>query len=321
MNISVLGCGRWGSFISWYANSLGHNTTLWGRVTSNNFTMLELNRTNEYVKIDDNIHLTSDLAHAVNSADIIIISISAQSLREFARLVNEVDLQKSASIILCMKGLESATCMRLTEICIASGIASSRLAVWLGPGHIQDFTRGIPNCMVIDSYDMALTQRLSKLFNSDLIRFYYGKDIVGNEIGGAAKNVIGICAGMLDGIGYTTLKGPLMARGCYEVSKIIASAGGNPQSAYGLAHLGDYETTLFSEFSNNRKFGEQFVRGLKYSKLAEGVATTVALNNYAVKNNIDAPIISTVYEILFNKLSPLDGLSVLYNRTQKFDVE
>lgn len=319
MNISVLGCGRWGSFISWYANSLGHNVKLWGRVTSDSYTTLLQNRANEYVVINDNIELTSDISNAVNSAEIIIISISAQSLREFAQLVNLNDINKSATIILCMKGLEADTCMRLTEVCIASGISKSRLAVWLGPGHIQDFTRGIPNCMVIDSYSTDLTENLSQLFNSELIRFYYGHDIIGNEIGGAAKNVIGICAGMLDGMNYTTLKGPLMSRGTNEIARIIAAMGGNPQSAYGLAHLGDYETTLFSEFSNNRRFGEQFIRGLKYSKLAEGVATTKALHNYTVKYDIDAPIISTLYNILFNKLDPNAGLTSLFNRTQKYD--
>ena len=126
-----------------------------------------------------------------------------------------------------------------------SGISKDKIAVWVGPGHIQAFLKGLPNCMVIDSENKELVRSLCDGFRSKLIRFYYGDDLIGNEIGAAAKNVMGIAAGMLDGGGYSTLKGPLMSRGAREVSRLIKAMGGNELSAYGLCHLGDYETTLF----------------------------------------------------------------------------
>ena len=258
MNFSVLGCGRWGSFISWYlAEKKGFDTTLYGRESSVNFKALVDNRQNEYVKLADKIKLSSDLNATVSSADYIVISISAQGLRGFIRNIISTNDISNKNIILCMKGMELPSCKRLTEVCIEEGISPDKLAVWLGPGHIQDFTRGIPNCMTIDAYNNELSHGLAELLSSDIIRFYYGTDIIGSEIGAACKNIMGICAGILDGYGYGTLKGPLMTRGAYEVSKFIAAMGGDAYSAYGLTHLGDYETTLFSKHSHNRQFGEQ----------------------------------------------------------------
>ena len=131
--------------------------------------------------------------------------------------------------------------------------------------------------MVIDSDSDEYKNRLIGEFSSDLIRFYYGKDLIGNEIGAAAKNVIGIAAGMLDGKGLSSLKGALMSRGTREVARLITALGGNELSAYGLCHLGDYEATLFSQFSHNRMYGERFVKGEQYDSLAEGYYTVKAI--------------------------------------------
>ena len=120
---------------------------------------------------------------------------------------------------------------------------------------------------------------------------------------------MGIAAGMLDGGGYTTLKGPLMARGAREVARLIKALGGNELSAYGLCHLGDYETTLFSEFSHNRKFGEDYVKGIKFNKLAEGVSTAKALKYLGEKYNVDLPITNAVYSIIYQGKEPMQVFS------------
>ena len=192
--------------------------------------------------------MTCDLKEAVTRAEIIIISISSQGLRGFVSRILEYDVADK-DFVLCKKGIEVATGARLSEVLTQSGISPEHVAVWVGPGHIQAFTQGIPNCMVIDSASEELKKRLADSFKSDLIRFYYGTDLIGTEIGAAAKNVIGIVAGVLDGCGYVSLKGALMSRGAREVARLIKAMGGNELSAYGLAHLGDYEATLFSEYS------------------------------------------------------------------------
>ena len=265
MKISVLGCGRWGSFIAWYLCNKGYDVCSWGPEGDYSYEVLKSTGKNEYVTLDKRILLTCDLKEAVTRAEIIIISISSQGLRGFVSRILEYDVADK-DFVLCMKGIEVATGARLSEVLTQSGISPEHVAVWVGPGHIQAFTQGIPNCMVIDSASEELKKRLADSFKSDLIRFYYGTDLIGTEIGAAAKNVIGIVAGVLDGCGYVSLKGALMSRGAREVARLIKAMGGNELSAYGLAHLGDYEATLFSEYSHNRMYGEMLVKDKKIRK-------------------------------------------------------
>lgn len=316
MKVSVLGCGRWGSFIGWYLARNGHNVIQWGTEGNYTFDVLKNTGRNEYVELDERINLTSDLKFAVENSDTIIISISAQALRSFMARIVELDV-KDKKFVLCMKGIEVETGKRLSEVVIESGIDKDNVAVWVGPGHIQAFVKGFPNCMVIDSCNKELVKKLADEFRSNTIRFYYGDDIIGSEIGAAAKNVMGIAAGMLDGGGYTTLKGPLMARGAREVSRLIKAMGGNELSAYGLCHLGDYETTLFSEYSNNRNFGEKYVKKQPFEKLAEGVSTAKAMKMLGEKYGVDLPITNAVYSIIYEKKDPMQVFLNLFSRSTR----
>ncbi len=318
MNITLLGCGRWGSFIAWYMDKIKHfNVTVWGRENDPLLDNLIKTRKNEYVEFSQDITLTHDLTQALNSSEIIIISISAQGVRDLMSHVSKIPNYKSKTFVLCMKGIEDSTGKRLSEILIEFGVDKNNIAVWVGPGHIQEFTRMVPSCMIIDSYNPDLSAKLVNNFSSDLIRYYIGCDIIGSEIGAGAKNVIGVGAGMLDGLGYSVLKGALMARGAYEVSRLIKALGGNPISAYGLCHLGDYEATLFSQFSHNRKFGEMFVKGEPFTKLAEGVATASAMLKMGQKLNIDLPITQAICNILQHKSTPQEILKELFGRENK----
>ena len=175
----------------------------------------------------------------------------------------------------------------------------------------------VPNCMVICSQDKDLTLRLVKLLESSLIRFYLGEDMIGNEVGAAAKNVMGLAAGMLDGLGLKALKGALMARGAREVARLIKAMGGKEITAYGLCHLGDYEATLFSENSNNRKFGQLVVEGKSFDKLAEGVATSSALLQIASELGVDLPITKVVNQVVHSKAKPEQQLKNLFLRPLK----
>lgn len=321
--ISVLGCGRWGSFIAWYlASKKGYDVFSWGPEEDYSYQVLKNTGKNEYVALDPRITLTADLEKAVSHAEIIIISISSQGVRGFMDKINAFDVSDKI-FVLCMKGIEVETGERLSQILVEKGVSPQNIAVWVGPGHIQDFTAGIPNCMVIDSHNVELKKYLADNFKSDLIRFYYGNDIIGTEIGAAAKNVMGIAAGVLDGGGVSTLKGPLMSRGAREVARLIKAMGGNELSAYGLAHLGDYETTLFSRHSHNRMYGEMLVKGEKFSKLAEGVMTAAAMKKLGEKYGVELPITEAVYDVCFQEKqldgSCMDIILKLFSRDTKFE--
>lgn len=310
MNITVVGCGRWGSLIAWYLDRLGHHVTLYGRASSKRMQRFLQERRNDLLELPPSILLTTSLEQAALS-EVIVVSIGVQSLAGLMEELRPLAL-KDKTFVLCMKGLEAETARRPSELASAALDPSNAVAVWLGPGHVQEFFRGVPNCMVIDSADEAAKRRLVCAFSGELIRFYYGTDLIGNEIGAASKNVIGIAAGMLDAMGLCTLKGALMSRGTREIARLIEAMGGNGLSAYGLCHLGDYEATVFSPHSHNRQFGEAFIKGEPYGALAEGYHTVRALRLLEERTGVELPICHTVYDVLYEACEPKEALGMLF---------
>lgn len=315
MKICVVGCGRWGSLIAWYLDRQGHDVTLYGRASSENMKRFIAERKNELLTLPESVELSTEL-NVLCAAEIIVISIASQSLRDFMREIEPLKL-KNKIFVLCMKGIETGSGKRLSEIAVECTDASNAVAVWIGPGHVQEFYAGIPNCMVIDSDNEEVKKMLVDSFTGDLIRFYYGSDLIGNEIGAAAKNVIGIAAGALDGLGLSTLKGALMSRGTREIARLISAMGGNELSAYGLCHLGDYEATVFSKYSHNRQFGEAVVRGEKYTLLAEGYYTVKALEELSAKYGVELPICHAVYKFLWDGSDAEKEIKTLFQRSIK----
>lgn len=319
MKFSVLGSGRWGSFIAWYLDKIGNNVTLWGKPSSEKIQQLLKTRQNDYVTLPETINLSTDLESAIKDSDYIIISISAQGLRGLANEITKIEGYETKKYILCMKGVEKSSGARLSTILLECGFPKDNIAVWVGPGHIQAFVAEVPSVMIIDAYNPELSKFLATNLRSDLIRFYQGQDIIGSEIGAAAKNVMGLAAGLLDGMGYSTLKGGLMARGSREVARLIEACGGNPLSAYGLCHLGDYEATLFSEFSHNRKWGELFAQDKFFDKLAEGVDTSEALLTLAAKHDVELPITRTVFNVINKKITKQEAIKELFARDNLYE--
>lgn len=315
MMITVIGCGRWGSLIAWYLDRINHEVVLYGRSSSSNMQRFLKERKNNFLTLPETIKLKTSL-ECIADSEVIVISVNSQGLQELMDELKPLNI-KNKIFVLCMKGIEITTGRRLSQVANDNLDYSNEVAVWLGPGHVQEFYKGIPNCMVIDSTNEAVKKLLVDNFSSDLIRFYYGQDLVGNEIGAAAKNVIGIAAGMLDGLGLSTLKGALMSRGTREVARLIKAIGGNELSAYGLCHLWDYEATVFSPFSHNRQFGEAYIKKQEYKELAEGYYTVKALMNLGKNHGVDLPISAAVYDILYQGKEPMDVLDNLFTRSLK----
>lgn len=316
MDISVIGCGRWGTFLAWYLDRTGHSVTLYGRKGSSKMEALLRTRSNGVTVLPESVALTQDLKKALENR-VLVISVGSQSLRGLLREIAALGPGGDWAYVLCMKGLEEGTGKRLSVIVREEMGEDAPVAVWLGPGHVQEFTAGVPNCMVIDSENEKLKERLVAEFSSDLIRFYYGRDLIGSEIGGASKNVVGIAAGMLDGLGLSSLKGALMSRGTREIARLIAALGGSELSAYGLCHLGDYEATVFSKYSHNRRCGEAFVRGEHYGELAEGCHTVKALVKLGEEAGVSLPICRAVYDVLYQGKEPRATIDSLFSRSLK----
>lgn len=319
MKITVVGPGRWGSCIAWYCAAYKrHDVTLYGLADAPDYIRFCETRRNEYIELPESVALTCNLEGAMRFAETVIVSIGAQHFRGFLREIKEMNID-GKNFILCMKGLESGTGKRLTQVFADETGDRCKVAVWVGPGHVQDFYAGKPSCMIMASNDIEYIRTLVSELNSSLIRFYYSLDIIGCEIGAASKNVMGIAAGMLDGFGYAGLKGALMARGAREISRLVMAMGGNELTVYGLSHLGDYQATLFSEYSHNRMYGERLIRGEKMEKLAEGVDTSAALVKLSELYDVSLPISRAVYDVVFEGKEPEKTMTGLFDRENKFE--
>ncbi len=315
-NVSVIGCGRWGTFLGWYAaNYCVDNVWLYDIPTSPNFIEMKETRKNSYLHLSDNMELFDNLEKILEN-EAIIISIGCQHLRSLAKQLNGYNLE-GKHFLLAMKGLEEPTAKILHDVFKEEINQNIHVATLGGPGHVQDYLKKVPSCAVIDSTEKHAQEYWINLLQSSLIRFYYGTDLVGNQIGAALKNVIGIAAGILDGLEWYGLKGALMARAPVEVGRLIKCFGGDPKSAYGLAHLGDYEATLFSRNSHNRMYGEEFAKGQRFGKLAEGVDTLKAVKAIADAKEIDMPISQALYRVLFEGADIKNTILSLFERDLK----
>ena len=177
MNASIIGTGRWGSFIAWYVQRTGHTVKVCGEENAPDYIQLRDSLTNGIITFPEGTEFTSDIGRALES-DVIIISVPSQILRSLMGRIKEY-APKNKVFVLCMKGIEISTGKRLSEVALEFLDESCRVAVWIGPGHPQEFARGVPNCMVIDSDDDVVRTVLVDSLSSDLIRFYYGCDLIG----------------------------------------------------------------------------------------------------------------------------------------------
>lgn len=317
--ISLIGCGRWGTFLGWYAANHCKDkisgTDMYDIPTSPNFIELRDTRKNPYLTLSDNMYMHEKIEDVLGN-DTIIISIGCQYFRGLCKQLNNFDLT-GKTFLLAMKGLEEPSAQTLHAIMREEIKQDINIGILAGPGHVQDYMKGVPSCAVIDSDSFETKDYLIKLLQSELIRFYYGSDLIGNQIGAALKNVIGLAAGILDGLEWYGLKGALMARAPIEVARFIKHFNGNPQTAYGLSHLGDYEATLFSKHSHNRTYGEMFAKGEVFGKPAEGVPTLKAVKIIADKENIDMPICQALYKVIYEKADIKPTIRSMFERDLK----
>ena len=317
VNVSLIGCGRWGTFLGWYAANYGKAdcVDMYDIPTSPNFIELKNTRKNSYLSLSDTMFLHDKLSDVLKN-DFVIISIGCQYFRGLCKELSAYDLT-GKTFLLAMKGLEEPNGARMLEIMREEISQDIHIAILGGPGHVQDYMRGVPSAAVVDSDEEDTKKYVIDVMQSQLIRLYFGEDLIGNQIGAAMKNVIGLAAGILDGLEWHGLKGALMARAPIEVGRLIQFFGGNPMTAYGLSHLGDYEATLFSRNSHNRAFGEKFARGEDFEKLAEGVPTLKAVKHLADKHNIDMPISQALYQAIYEKGDIKEIISKLFERSLK----
>lgn len=274
------------------------------------------------IALEPALDATADLAAALEGSDCVLVVTPAQVLRSVLAEARP-HLPKSVPLVLCAKGIERGTGTLLSQI--ADEIVPDHpVAALSGPSFATDVARGLPTAVVIGAHDEALAAELAQRFSTGSFRCYSTDDLIGVEIGGALKNVFAIAAGAVTGAGLgASAQAAMVTRGFAELRRIGASFGARPETLMGLSGFGDLMLTCSSAQSRNFAYGLAVGRGesLEGRPLAEGVATAAITASIARERNVDAPIVSTVAQILDGAMTIQEAVAALMSRPLRHEAE
>ena len=327
--ISVIGAGGWGTAISVMLATYGHEVMLWSRFQSD---IDELLRTRENkrllkgVKIPDNVKMSSDIGIA-GEAEIIVMAVPSFAVRETARALKS-HLNCGQILVNIAKGLEDTTGLRLSEV-IFEETGFENFVAMSGPSHAEEVARGIPTTNVVSSKYKETAQKIQDVFMNPVFRIYTSSDTIGLELGAALKNVIALCAGICDGMGYgDNTKAALMTRGITEIARLGVKMGARPETFAGLTGIGDLIVTCTSMHSRNRRAGILIGQGMSVENalkevdmVVEGYKTAKAAHMLSLREHIEMPIVNEAYLVLYEGKDPATALSDLMTRNKKIEIE
>ncbi|MBR7833035.1 NAD(P)-dependent glycerol-3-phosphate dehydrogenase [Actinospica durhamensis] len=325
---AVFGSGNWGTAFGMVLADAGTEVTLWGR-RADLAEAINVNRENpDYlpgITLPDGLSATTDPATALEGADFALLAVPSQTLR--ANLSGWAAQADSHTVFVSlMKGVELGTCMRMSEVIAeCTGAGPDRIAVISGPNLAHEIARRMPAGTVVASAEQATAERLQKACHTPYVRPYTSNDVIGCELGGAVKNVIGLAAGMADGMGLgDNAKSTLITRGLAETTRLGVAVGADPYTFAGLAGLGDVVATCGSSLSRNHMFGVHLGRGLSVTQAselvretAEGVKSCESVLELAERHGVDMPIARAVVGVVHDGHSPKEMLATLMARSAK----
>lgn len=326
--VSIIGDGGWGTTLGILLSRKGFNVTIWGAFPDYIEILKEKKENIKFlpgVRIPDDIKVTASIDEAISDNHIVILAAPSQFMRGVLTMMKMHDLSRRVFVSVT-KGIEDTTLKRMSEV-IYEVIGQCSLAVLSGPTIALEVANGSPTTAVVSSIDPALVKEVQEVFMTERFRVYTTDDVIGVELGGSLKNIIAIAAGALDAIGFgTNAKAALLTRGLVEIVRLGLAMGAKVETFYGLSGLGDLTTTCISPYSRNRWFGEQIGRGkdmkdvLKETDMViEGVATSKSAFNLAKRYNIDMPITTEIYKVLYENKDPKKAVHDLMTRAPKIE--
>jgi len=322
--IAVLGAGAWGTALANLAAHDGTKVLLWARDPDHAAAMAARRRNQKHlpdVPLAGSLEPTSDLT-AIASADLILAAVPAQALRGVMECAAP-HIAAKVPVIICAKGIERASGLFLSDV-LAQILPDNPPVILSGPSFALDVGKGLPTAITLAAKDGALAEALGQRLAVPWVRFYHSTDVRGVEIGGAAKNVLAIAAGIAAGRGLgASACAALIARGFAELSRFGAAFGAEPSTLMGLSGLGDLVLTCGSAQSRNYAFGLALGRGTPMDEamasggLVEGAFTCAVLVSLAQSKGVDMPIASAVDAVLSQKLSIAEAIGALLARPAK----
>lgn len=322
--IAIIGSGSWGVALAIHLAGLGNEVKIWSYMKEE-ADLINYEKKCKFlpgIVIPNGITCTTSYEEAIKGTEIILhvtpSSATRNSIKQYKQYVTK------QTIVICTKGFEKSTLLTLDEV-FKEELPSAKIVALSGPSHAEEVSRGVPTAIVIASEDVSIADEIREVFMNENLRIYTSTDIKGVELGGALKNIIAFCAGVAAGIGLgDNTFAALITRGLHEISTLGEVLGGKAETFYGLTGLGDLVVTCLSEHSRNRTAGKLMGQGMsleearnKVGMVVEGVDNIDVAYELSKKYQVDTPIINTVYNMLYNGLSPKDAVTMLMTREKK----
>lgn len=319
--IMVLGAGGWGIGLALVATQMGHEVTLWS-FDPEELEDLRLHNQNKLrlpgVFLPQGIRLTGDMALAAE-ADMVIMAVPSFAIRSTARAL-AAHLCPDTVVVNAGKGLEDGTLLRFSQV-LEEELPMARVAVLSGPSHAEEVARKVPTLVTVSAKDMSAARQVQLALSQASFRIYLNEDLIGVELGGALKNVIALCAGIVDGLGMgDNTKAALMTRGLVEIARLGKEMDADERTFFGLSGMGDLTVTCGSMHSRNLRAGILIGRGetvenaIRQVGTVEGYLAARAAWELACRYKVDMPIVEHCYRVCYEGMDPRTALAQLMER-------
>lgn len=328
--IGVLGGGSWGTALAILLADKGYSVEMWLR-DEKQLKNMEDTKTNEKylpeIKLPGNLKLTNNLEKAIVGKEMILLSIPTHGVRETLNNCKKY-IRPEQIIVNVAKGVENQTLLRISQI-VKEILPDNKYAVLSGPSHAEEVGKKVPTTVVSASIDKSVAEYVQDLFMTPNFRVYTNPDVIGVELAGALKNVIALGAGISDGLNNgDNTKAALMTRGMFEMARLGEEMGADSNTFSGLAGIGDLIVTCTSMHSRNRRAGILIGKGMKTEEaikeigmVVEGIKTTKSVFELAKQYNIEMPITTEIYNVLYNGADVKYSVENLMVRGKKHEME
>lgn len=328
--IAVLGAGSWGTALSITLAEKNHIVNLWTRNKKDIEHLRNYKENKKYlpgIKLPSNIYYFTDIINCISDCELIVLAVASQAIREtLEKIKNHVT--RNQLIVNVSKGIEKETLLRISEI-VYDFFPENHYVMLSGPSHAEEVSRKIPTTIVAASKSRWAAETVQDIFITPNLRVYTNPDVVGVEIGGALKNVIALGAGITDGLGFgDNAKAALMTRGIREIARLGVAMGAYSSTFAGLAGIGDLIVTCTSMHSRNRRCGILLGQGKNLENavksigmVVEGVYTTMAAYKLSKKYNVEMPITTEIFKILYEGYPARDSVYNLMCRSKTHEIE
>lgn len=326
-SILVLGAGSWGTALAMLLARNGHETHLWSHNAQHTADMHEQRCNQRYlpeIPFPNLLQVVADYTTVIEQVRDILIVVPSHAFRDCLEDLAP-HLRTNMRVAWATKGLEAGS-HKLMHTVFAEVLGDDHpCALVSGPSFAKEVAQDLPTAVTVASTDQKFANDFAHYLHKGNFRAYTNEDIVGVEIGGAAKNVLAIAAGIADGLGYSAnTRAALITRGLAEMMRLGIAVGGEPETFMGLAGLGDLVLTCSDNQSRNRRFGLALGQGKSWQQavdeiqqVVEGAQAAKEVHALAAEYKIDMPITEQVYQVLYKGCSPHDAVKTLFDREQR----